>query len=286
MNIIVKNIRMIYTPVYGDNLCNLLSNKIIEEFNGINTNHITEVIVVDLQNFLVIKGMTTINNPINYSKVFSKYISDLSDVTKNFNVIDLIEYNVKPNHNIVNLTMNLNSKDDVYRIYDLSENIQGFYDVNYENKTISSNNNKILDLLLSNPRLSDFTTFKQKTNGVFMSQPIYGKNLMSEKIFETFLRYVSFNLFERQIVKDITYNLFYNGDINNISWENINLTIDSRSSIVSIERLHSLILDVFDFNPNSIKKHLSLDNYNFENEIISNDKCWKLNDKVKELILL
>lgn len=277
---------MIYTPIYGDNLCNLLSNKIIEEFNGINTNHITEVTVVDLQNFIVVKGRTTINNPINYSKIFSEYISDLSDVTKNFNVIDLIEYNTKPNHNMVNLTMSLNSKDNIYPIYDLSENIQGFYDINHENRTISSNNNKILDLLLGDPRLSDFTTFKQKTNGIFMSQPMYGKNLMSEKIFEIFLKYVTFNLFEKQIVKDITYNIFNVGDINNINWENINLTIDSRSSIVSIEWLHSLILDVFDFNPKSIKKHLSLESYNFENEIISNDKCWKLNDKVKELILL
>ena len=119
-----------------------------------------------------------------------------------------------------------------------------------------------------------------------MSHNLYGKHLMSEKIYEIYFKYITFNLFERQILKDITYNFYYKGNMDDISWNDVDLKIDSHSSIVGLEWLHSLILDVFDFNPNSIKKHLSLDEYNFENEIISNDRCWKLNDKVKELILL
>ena len=277
---------MIYTPLYGNSLCNLLSNKIIEEFNKISFNHKTSIIVVDLQNFLVVKGKTTINNPLNYSKIFSEYLSDLSDVTKSFNVIDLVEYNVPPKNDTVNLTLDFNLSETKYNIYDLSEELQGFYEINHKNETISSNNKKIFNYLTTYPELSNFTSVKQEVDGIFMSHHLYGKNLMSEKIFEIYFKYITFNLFERQILKDITYNFYYKGNMDDISWNDVDLKIDSHSNIVGLEWLHSLILDVFDFNPNSIKKHLSLDEYNFENEIISNDRCWKLNDKVKELILL
>jgi hypothetical protein len=47
----------------------------------------------------------------------------------------------------------------------------------------------------------------------------------------------------------------------------------------------SLVLDLFDFNYSYIKKHLSLDDYDFSNEILSKDRCWMKRDKTSEMIL-
>ena len=39
------------TLLYGKNLCNLLSNRIINEFNTIEANHKTEIYVVNENNY-------------------------------------------------------------------------------------------------------------------------------------------------------------------------------------------------------------------------------------------
>ena len=59
------------TPLFGNNLCNLLSNKVIEEFSKIDLSHKTTIQVINLEQFIVIKGRTSINNPLNYSKIFN-----------------------------------------------------------------------------------------------------------------------------------------------------------------------------------------------------------------------
>ncbi len=71
------NINIIHSLLYGKNLCNLLVNKIIEEFKGLNKNHHTQIKVVDVGNFIILKGITDIEIQLNFSNLFSKYIFDL-----------------------------------------------------------------------------------------------------------------------------------------------------------------------------------------------------------------
>jgi hypothetical protein len=62
--------------------------------------------------------------------------------------------------------------------------------------------------------------------------------------------------------------------------------VECKGNIVSEEWIKSLILDIFDFDINHIKNHLGLGEYNFENEILSNNRCWIKKDKTKDMILL
>ena len=73
-----------------------------------------------------------------------------------------------------------------------------------------------------------------------------------------------------------------------IDWENINLTIDSESLITTKKWVESLVLDIFDFEPEKLISHLNLDNYDFANEIlvVNENYPWKNRDRVKEIVLV
>jgi hypothetical protein len=120
---------------------------------------------------------------------------------------------------------------------------------------------------------------------IHVSDDLYGKSLHSDKLFHIYLKYVWYNLSHTYFINDITFKLkSENKNIFDIRWDNIDFEIDSKNCMVSTKWVESLILDLFDFNPFHIIKHLSLDEYNFENELLSNNRCWEMRDKVSEII--
>lgn len=272
------------TPIFGKNLCNLLSNKIIKEFDCIDEHHTTEIKVIDLEQFIVLKGKTSINNSLNYSQLFKSYLNNLSGIDKNFNVIDLINYGTKPKLDFINLELEINKKND-YIIFDLNETIQGEYHIDLERNLILSTNNKIYNYLISNSEYRHFDFKNIDFDYPYVSDYFFGKSLNSDKIYEVYLKYISYNLFEKQLCKDIKFKMFYSGSILNLNWETMDFKVLSNSNIVSIDWIESLILDLFDFDYYKIKKHLSLNEYDFSNEILSKDKCWMVRDKTSEMIL-
>ena len=275
---------MNYTTLYGKNLCNLLANKIIKEFNLIDKNHVTNIFVVNLGQFVVVKGVTSISNPLNYSQLFSLYCQDEFNIDNTFNVIDLIEYNHISNNNVINIDLSF-TIDNILK-KDLRISGHGFYDLKSNSDFILHNNQKVFEELILIPEFNDYNGLKLKDNFVYISDEVYGLNLVSNKLYHFFLKYVSYNIFERNLSRDINFKLFYVGNLDDLNWENIDFEVSSTTSIVSNEWTKSLILDLFDFNYKSIKKHLSLDGYDFSNEILSKDRCWEKRDKVSEMILL
>jgi len=273
------------TPLFGKNLCNLLCNEIIKNYNEIDLNHKTEIKVIDLEQFIVLKGKTSIVNSINYSTVFKSFINNKNNSDRNFNVIDLIEYGVNPSSKLLNIEFNFDERKS-YQILELNNTIQGEYYINYDNNIILHSNHKLFEYIVSEPEFTDFEGKLISNTYPFVSDDIFGKSLNSSKLYEIYLKYISYNLFEKHLCKDVNFKLFYMGEISDLSWENIDFTVDSNSLIVSKDWVKSLILDLFDFNYLEIKKHLSLDDYDFSNEILSNDRCWKKRDKVSEMFLL
>jgi len=273
------------TPLFGKNLCNLLCNEIIKNYNEIDLNHKTEIKVIDLEQFIVLKGKTSIVNSINYSTIFKSFINNKNNSDRNFNVIDLIEYGVNPSSKLLNIEFNFDERKS-YQILELNNTIQGEYYINYDNNIILHSNHKLFEYIVSEPEFTDFEGKLISNTYPFVSDDIFGKSLNSSKLYEIYLKYISYNLFEKYLCKDVNFKLFYMGEISDLSWENIDFTVDSNSLIVSKDWVKSLILDLFDFNYLEIKKHLSLDDYDFSNEILSNDRCWKKRDKVSEMFLL
>jgi hypothetical protein len=272
------------TSLYGKKLCNLLSNLIIKNYSEIDINHKTEIKVIDLEQFIVLKGKTSINNPINYSIIFKTFIEEKNNSNKNLNVIDLIEYGVNPSSKIINLDITLYDSKE-YTIFDLNHTIQGEYYIDYDKNLILHNNKNLFESLILEPEFKDFDGKLIGSSYPFISDELFGKNLNSSKLYEIYLKYVAHNLFEKQICKDINFKLFYTGDINDLSWETMDFKINSNSRITSNEWITSLVLDLFDFNHSYIKNHLSLEEYDFNNEILSKDRCWMIRDKTSEMIL-
>lgn len=273
------------TPLFGKNLCNLLCNKIIQEFYSIDEYHSTEIKVVNLEQFIIIKGKTTITNPLNYSQLFKTYLSDLSKIDKTFNVIDLVEYGAKPKLDFINLNLSFTNSSPL-DIFNLSDELQGEYNIDLDKNLIITTNKRLFEYIISNPEYKDLDGKYIDLTYPYVSDSMFGKSLYSDKIYETYLKYISYNLFEKQLCKDITFNLFYSGEISDINWETIIFDVSSDTNIPSTEWIKSLVLDLFDFNYKVIIKHLSLDTYDFSNEILSNDRCWMLRDKTSEMILL
>lgn len=272
------------TPLFGKNLCNLLCDLIIKQYGKVDSNHKTEIKVIDLEQFIVLKGKTSINNPINYSMIFKSFVEEKNTSDRNFNVIDLIEYGVNPTSNFINLNITFNSNND-FIISELDKSIQGEYTINYDKNLILHNNNKLFEFIIQEPEFNGFEGKTISSNYPFVSDNMFGCSLDGSKLYEIYLRYISYNLFEKQLCKDINFELFYNGELKDLSWETMDFKISSNSNIASTEWITSLVLDLFDFNYNYIKKHLSLDEYDFSNEILSKDKCWMLRDKTSEMIL-
>ena len=83
---------IIQTYSRGEDLTNLLSNKIILEIEKETKNHKTNIQVINNGNFIVVRGNTTHKTPINLSKLLISYYKQLFNREINLNVVDLIEY--------------------------------------------------------------------------------------------------------------------------------------------------------------------------------------------------
>jgi len=277
----------IVTPLYGKNLCNIFANLIIEKFNSIDFSHKTKINVINVKQFLIVKGVTSMSLPLNYSNLFREYLENKYDTNVSYNVIDLIEYNTSVN--ILPITVCKDYKLKDFSNYPYTDSLlQGFIKT-YDNiKIVKYNNSELLNEISKTKLLDDYYKYNTKDSDIFVSDDFFGKNLDGEKLYEILLNYISYNIFERLLCKDLTLFFNYSGEnFNDITWENIDFKVYSNSLITKdISWLHSLILDLFDFNPKNIKSHLKLSNYNFECDLINEKKCWEVRDKVKEIFLL
>lgn len=274
------------TVFFGKNLGNLFLNEIIKEYDKIDVSHITNLELVDVTQFIILRGKTSITNPINYSKLFRNYVEDKLGVENKYSIIDLIEYGSSINYKDVIVKSSFDNKSLYPNQLFLNSHQQGEYLIDDTNNIIFTTNESLYSKILLEGDYSHYVNKRLKTNKSFICDKFYGMSLSPFKIYETYLKYISHNLFEKQLCKDISYNLYYEGDIDKLNWETMSFVIDSNSFMVDKEWIKSLILDLFDFNISHVKSHLSMDKYDFENDITGVSPCWKVRDRTSEMILL
>jgi len=274
------------TFFYGKNLCNLLSNLVIENFNIVDPNHNTSIRVTDIGQFFILTGKTTIKNPLNYSNKFRDYFEEKTKKEKSFNVIDLIRYNTIETNVFVFLEKTY-TYQDLITFIDFSETgVDGFLNINDNTKQIFSNNITLFEFYTQKLNLDNYNFIKSLPIYPYISDDFFGKNLKSDKLYEVFLKYVSYNIFDSNLCNDASLTFFSNENIDKIDFENSIFNIDSNSLITSKKWLESLIKDIFNPNSSEIIETLNLKNYNFEDDILLEDKCWMVLDKRKEILLL
>jgi len=275
----------------GKNLVNLLVNNLIREIEKETKNHNSEIQIINNKNFIVTRGYTSYEEPINISKLFSEKYNELFKNDKLFNVVDLIEYGNKSKQNHIYISKKF-TKDSL--LEELTTQINKDTDESLDYRFTA---NTDLGVVLINGKapieeikkyFEDYNYYKIKEpTETFVSDLYFGKNLRSSKVFEFYLRYITHNIFERGLCQDIEYYFHTDAKFEKINWENINFKVKSNSSMVSDEWLRSMILDLFTFEPEDIINRWKLQTYNFEEDILQRKKpIWEIKDKVGEMILI
>lgn len=282
---------IIGTHYNGKNFVNLLANNLIREIEKETKNHKSEIQIINNKNFIVARGYTSHKKPFNLSELFSKKFEDLFGLQQTFSVVDLIEYNQpkKLNHIYLNkkFTYDELEKNLIEKINtDTTEGLDYRFTANTDLAVVLLEGKAPEEELRKYFENYSFYRIEPPVE-TFSSDLYYGRNLRSSKLFEFYLNYITYNIFERGLCKDLEISLFTDAKFDDINWENLKLDVKSNSLIPSEKWLHSMILDLFTFEPDKIMEKWDLKNYNFENEILVRRKpIWEIKDRVGEMILI
>ena len=283
---------LLYNPYYGDNLCNLLANSIVEKIKSSDPKLYINISVTNVNSFFMVCGETEYKEQINFTSLFTEVMDSIPKPMQTMvKVFDLVVYGVerkketilyketfskyrkslKENYNDIKLLNNLNSSG-------LYCNLKHFNSKTYL-QVISNENDVTIP--------KGFETM-EVTNNVFKSEDIYGKDLYSVKYIYMLFRYIAYTLFESNLCKSVELSVNTNVDVNNISHETIDFSVTSESLITTQRWVESLILDLFSFKPEKVIQELNLDTYDFSKEITSKEEnyLWMLRDKLKDIVLV
>ena len=83
-----------YNFLDGKNLCNIFANLIVKEINNKLPDAKTDILVINVRNFFIVKGTTTYNEVINLAELFQNYLKKYdTELSNKVRVIDSILYN-------------------------------------------------------------------------------------------------------------------------------------------------------------------------------------------------
>jgi hypothetical protein len=288
----MSNENIVYNPYYGTNLCNLLANSIVEKIKSIDPNLYVNISVTNVDNFLMTCGETEYKERLNITELFTEVMDSIPEPMRTLvKVFDLINYgserkketifykerfskyrkNLMEDYNDVKILKTLNNSD-VYC------NLQHFNDKTY--LQVLSNEHSI--------ELPSGFELMEKTNKVFISEDIFGKDIYSIKYLYILSRYIAYTLFQSNLCGAFEISIQSDSEIKDISHETISLKIDSESLIVTKKWVESLVLDIFDFEIDKVVGGLQLENYDFKNEILNvgDDYIWMKRDRLKDIVLV
>jgi hypothetical protein len=271
----------------GKNLCNIFASTIVEKINELSPDAKTQISVINVGSFFIVKGQTSsevLVNPSNIlSEIYGKYDSNLS---KTVRVIDTILYNKSPELNYVHLEFS-ESKKELKLISLLTEKCnqlqkEGIYlnlDLDIINNILyyDLDHNKEYNSTIIESLFSDFSCVKNDfSQRIFVSDEMYGLSNDGIKFYHYLIRKISYNLLMRGFSNNVKISISSDKKLNELNSENINLTLDG-SFILPKNNLESLILDNFEFELTKLESH-------FENSY--EDKVWENFVGTGDLILI
>jgi hypothetical protein len=289
----------VYNFLDGKNLCNIFASLIVEKINEFFSDAQTEITVVNVRNFFIVKGRTNSESVINCAETLQEFLENYDEeLSKTVKVIDTILYNTKVDNELINISYDLEKKknDRVLHIQNFlngllkdkiyinikidDEKKYVFYDSQYKDEF------KILEILSN--EFIDYNIVKiDLSNVVYTSERYYGLSNNTEKFYHILLRYITHHLFSLGISKKVIIELFSDEQIFTLDNLNVEFSLDGQH-IVKKDWLESLVLDVFPFEYSELKTKFNFNNIKTHDEIITNnDLCvWKKLDLSKEFVLI
>ena len=225
-----------YNFLDGKNLCNIFANLIVKEINKNLPDAKTDISVINVRNFFIVKGTTTYNETINLAELFQNYLKEYdTELSNKIRVIDSILYNKVVDQEPLNLKeVFIKSQEKKYQ--------------NLQEKLNSHTKEKV------------YFNFKlqERTNHVYYdcsSDQLSTVIKILEKQFPNFILIKS-DFSQEIYISDKVYGLSNNNRLYHI---------------VKTEWLESLVLDVFPFDVESLKsKYGNVDD--LESLIMGNDE--------------
>jgi hypothetical protein len=283
----------VYNFLDGKNLCNIFASLIVEKINETFPYAITEISVINVRNFFVVKGTTNSDVIVNCANILKEFIEKYDEeISKTIRVIDIIQYSVDPNIKtsfICNYHFKKENYNELQKFIDQKAKEQIYLNLKIDdiNKIVfySSNKDKNETIGLISNFFDGYQYYEYNfENEQYVSDKFFGLSNNGEKLYHMLLKYVWFNVSSLGITKELNVRLSSNEKISNIDNLNINFDILNDNHIVKTSWLESLILDVFPFEYSELEKSFDLNEYSVLNT--ESPKPWEKYDRINELVLI
>ena len=253
-----------YNFLDGKNLCNIFANLIVKEINNKLPDAKTDISVINVRNFFIVKGTTTYNEVINLAELFQNYLKKYdTELSNKVRVIDSILYNKVVDQEPLNLKevfiksqekkyqslqqkLNRYTKEKVYFNFKLQERTNHvYYDCSSEQLST------VITIL--EEQFPEYVLVKSDfSQEIYISDNVYGLS-NNNRLYHFLLWSIKNHIFELGISKKLDVSLYSDVNINEMDNLTVNFVLHNDNHIVKTEWLESLVLDVFPFDVESLK---------------------------------
>ena len=253
-----------YNFLDGKNLCNIFANLIVKEINNKLPDAKTDISVINVRNFFIVKGTTTYNEVINLAELFQNYLKKYdTELSNKVRVIDSILYNKVVDQEPLNLKevfiksqekkyqslqqkLNRYTKEKVYFNFKLQERTNHvYYDCSSEQLST------VITIL--EEQFPEYVLVKSDfSQEIYISDKVYGLS-NNNRLYHFLLWSIKNHIFELGISKKLDVSLYSDANINEMDNLTVNFVLHNDDHIVKTEWLESLVLDVFPFDVESLK---------------------------------
>ena len=277
----------------GKNLCNIFADLVVKKINEVTPDAKTQITVINVRNFFIVKGVTTSDSVINLSDILSgiyeKYDSELLNKVR---VIDTILYNKEFDLNLnINFSEDKKNKSLISNLYKTCNDLQneGFYITVKLNNGIlfyDFEHEKDFDPSYIKEKFPTYTCIKDDfSQDIYTSEEIYGLSNNGIKYYHFLIRKISYNLLSRDFSKITDISISSELKLNDVDAENINLKLNNKS-ITDNSVLESLILDNFNFDISKLEKEVDFNDFDVLKSISESSYLWENFTGTKDFILL
>jgi hypothetical protein len=259
----------VYNFLDGANLCNIFANLIVLKIKESFPDAKTEISVINVRNFFIIKGQTTSETLINIAELFQDFTNNYNEeLSKKIRVFDMIVYGKE----FDDLPLNISHKENKYELERFIE-IQRLVNYHAKNKTYFNlkvdDLSKIIFFDCSEEQYSDVKNILERdfteydlikhdfSNEIYFSEKIYGQTMHNEKPYLLLLNFITDHVFKLGISKKIDLSIVSTIHTKELTNENIDLKISNDDHIVKTNWLESLIMDVFPFEISDLQQRFS-----------------------------
>ncbi len=289
-----------YNFLDGNNLCNIFATLLVQKIENEVPDAKTEITVLNVRNFFLVKGKTTSTQVLNVADIFSDFLMKYSkEMSEKVRVIDLISYgeNIKNTNHILKLSFNkleLTNKFENEKFVNslINENVFLNIKVNHKTKNIFYSCENCVDEYVKqiiSVYLEGYNMIPSNfSDEIYISDKYYGLSKTPEKYYTCLLRNIAYHLFSTCVSKHLDFEIVFDIPYDEINSENIKLNITNDSHITKRDWLESLILDIFPMDLKSLESYYNINYQDDIDYIITSDSYqpWLNLNMAKDIILL